>query len=136
MKSKSLGIAFLIMTTLMFAGCTSKPIYNVSNEPITANNGTPTESQMIKAIIRAGSSLGWTMQKDSPGHIIGTLDIRDHIAIVDITYNSDTYSITYKDSNNLNYNGTKIHRNYNTWVNNLNNAIKVQMSNKVQLNNL
>ena len=94
-----------------------------------------TDSQIVQAIIRAGSSLGWTMQKDAPGHIIGTLNIRTHIAIVDITYNSDSYSITYKDSTNLDYNGTTIHRSYNTWVNNLNNAIKVQMNNKVQLNN-
>ena len=76
------------------------------------------------------------MRKEAPGHIIGTLNIRDHIAIVDITYNSDSYSITYKDSTNLNYNGTNIHRNYNNWINNLDNAIKVQLSNKVQLNNL
>lgn len=129
MKSRSLGIAFLILTTLMFAGCTSKPIYNVSSAPITAINGMPTESQIAKAIIRAGASLGWTMQKDAPGHITGTLNIRKHIAIVDITYNSDSYSITYKDSTNLKYNGTNIHRNYNNWVHNLNNAIKAQMIN-------
>jgi hypothetical protein len=135
MKLKSFGLAFLIFSTLMFSGCTSKPIYNFSNTPITASGGAPTDSQMVKAIIRAGSSLGWTMQKDAPGHIIGTLNIREHIAIVDITYNSDSYSITYKDSTNLDYNGTRIHRNYNTWVNNLNNAIKVQVNNKVQLNN-
>ena len=135
MKLKTLGTVFLILTTLMFSGCTSKPIYNFSDTPITASGGAPTDSQIVQAIIRAGSSLGWTMQKDAPGHIIGTLNIRTHIAIVDITYNSDSYSITYKDSTNLDYNGTTIHRSYNTWVNNLNNAIKVQMNNKVQLNN-
>ena len=136
MKLKSPGIVLLILATLVLAGCASKPIYNVSNAPITTSSGTPTESQTIKAIIRAGSSLGWVMRKEAPGHIIGTLNIRDHIAIVDITYNSDSYSITYKDSTNLDYNGTNIHRNYNNWINNLDNAIKVQLSNKVQLNNL
>jgi hypothetical protein len=136
MKLKSLGLAFLILTTLMFSGCTIKPIYNVSNTPITTSNGAPTDSQIVKAIIRAGSSLGWSMQKEAPGHIIGTLNIRKHIAIVDITYNSDSYSIIYKDSTNLKYDGTKIHRNYNNWVHNLNNAIRVQLKNKVQLNKL
>lgn len=130
MKLKTLGTAFLILTMLMFSGCTSKPIYNFSNTSITASAGAPTDSQIVQAIIRAGSSLGWTMQKVAPGHIVGTLNIRTHIAIVDITYNSDSYSITYKDSTNLDYNGTTIHRSYNTWVNNLNNAIKVQLNNQ------
>ena len=105
MKFKSAGIAILLMTTFIFSGCTSKPIYNFQDEPITTSSGTPSDSQVVKAIIRAGSSLGWTMKKEAPGHIVGTLNIRKHIAIVDITYDSGSYSIIYKDSTNLNYNG-------------------------------
>jgi hypothetical protein len=129
MKLKAPRIAFLILATLMFAGCTSKPVYNVSNTPIIANIRTPTDSQIAKEIFRAGDFLGWKMNKVSPGHIIGTLHLRDHIAIVDISYNSDNYSITYKDSTNLGYTGTNIHRNYNSWVNNLDKAIKANLKN-------
>ena len=129
MKLKSPGIAFLILATLLFSGCTSKPIYNVPNTPIIAHNGTPTDTQITKEIFRAGEFLGWKMKKISPGHIIGTLHLRKHIAIVDITYNSDSYSITYKDSTNLGYTGTNIHRNYNTWVNNLDKAINANLRN-------
>jgi len=129
MKLKSPGIAFLILATLLFSGCTSKPIYNVPNTPIIARNGAPTDAQITKAIFRAGDFLGWKMKKVSPGHIIGTLHLRTHTAIVDISYNSDSYSITYKDSTNLGYTGTNIHRNYNTWVNNLDKAINANLRN-------
>ena len=50
------------------------------------------------------------------------------MAKVDINYNTKTYSITYKDSSDLDYDGTKIHKNYNGWIQNLDNAIKVQLS--------
>jgi hypothetical protein len=50
-----------------------------------------------------------------------TLYIRDHMAKVDIRYDTSVFSITYADSDNLKYNAekNKIHRNYNSWVQNL-----------------
>jgi len=129
MKLKAPGIAFLILATLMFAGCTSKPVYNVPHTPIIASNGTPTDNQIAKEIFRAGDFLGWKMKKVAPGHIIGSLHLRNHIAIVDIACTSNNYSITYKDSTNLGYTGTNIHRNYNTWVNNLDKAINANLKN-------
>jgi hypothetical protein len=129
MQLRSLGIAFLVMTTLLFAGCRTSPVYNISNTPVTVSDGSPTESQIAKAIITAGNSLGWSIKKEAPGKMIGTLHLRKHIAVVDISYSRDNYSITYKDSTNLKYNGTVIHSNYNGWIENLDNAIKVQLNN-------
>ena len=41
-----------------------------------------------------------------------------------------SYSIDYKNSLNLKYDSTKntIHKNYNGWIQNLDNAIQVQLS--------
>jgi len=50
------------------------------------------------------------------------------MAQVDIKYSTIAYSITYKDSSNLKYDGTKIHSNYNGWIQNLDKAIKIQLS--------
>jgi hypothetical protein len=75
--------------------------------------------------------LKWEMEVAAPGHIIGTLDLRKHVAVVDITYDTKTYSITYKKSTNLmmvSDDGTPvgIHPNYNGWIQNLNAAIRQQ----------
>ena len=40
--------------------------------------------------------------------------------MVDIVFDTSKYSITYKESSNLDYKNHKIHRNYNRWVANLN----------------
>jgi hypothetical protein len=66
-----------------------------------------------------------------PGHIIGTLLIRSHTAIVDIYYTTTSFSIVYKDSTNLKYdaNNKTIHHNYNNWIHNLERAIMVKLTN-------
>lgn len=82
-----------------------------------------------KAILRAGGTLGWQMKQVEPGYILGTLKLRSHVAVVDVRYTTQNYSIKYKDSTNLNYDGTNIHSNYNGWISNLDRAIKTQLAN-------
>ena len=41
-----------------------------------------------------------------------------------VVYDTKSYSIKYKDSSNLNYDGKSIHKNYNGWVENLDKAIR------------
>ena len=128
MKLKAILI-LLIASVIFVVGCVTKPIYNVENAPVTvASNTSYTLDDIKKAIIRAGVGLGWQMKEVSPGQILATLNIRTHMAQVTIDYNLQTYSITYKDSTNQNYDGTNIHGNYNGWIQNLDNAIKGQLS--------
>lgn len=68
------------------------------------------------------------MKQMEPGYIVGTLKLRSHVAVVDIRHTTKSYSITYKDSTNLDYDGTNIHRNYNGWISNLDRAIKTQLA--------
>ena len=129
MKLKSLFSLFLI-TTLILIGCArTSPIQDINNAPVTVATGKNyTLTDVKNAIMRAGAALGWQMQDVAPGHLVGTLNVRTHMAQVDIKYNTKTYSITYKDSSNLNYDGTKIHSNYNGWIQNLDRGIKTQLS--------
>jgi hypothetical protein len=94
-----------------------------------ANEGKSME-EVGKAIKRAGRGLGWEMKDEGEGKIKGTLNIRTHRAIVMIGYNTKTFNIDYVDSTNLNYNAgnSEIHKAYNGWVQNLEKAIRVQMS--------
>jgi hypothetical protein len=112
---------------LILAGCRANPIYNIEDAPIQVE-GQYSANDVKKAIIRAGSGLGWTMKAKKPGLIVGTLFLRKHVAIVDVRYTKNAYSITYKDSQNLHYDGTSIHKNYNSWVQNLNRQIQAQLS--------
>lgn len=117
-----------ILLVLLVAGgvaaCRTSPVYNVEDAAFTAD--APSLEAAATAIKRAGASLGWQIIDDAPGHLIGRLPIRTHLAVVDIRHDLDSYSITYKDSNNLKYDGTEIHSNYNGWVQNLSAAIQSQ----------
>jgi len=116
---------------ILLLACTGNPIRNVEDAPVNASNANYDLSDVSKAIKSAGTALGWQMKEQTPGHIVGTLHVRSHMAQVDITYTLDEYSITYKDSQNLKYDagaGT-IHRNYNGWIQNLTNGINAQLVN-------
>lgn len=128
MTFKNVAFVFLGIALVILAGCRTAPVYNVSDQVVTTNIETHTEDDVRKAIVRAGSGLGWQMKEESAGHIIATLHLRTHMAKVDINYNKDKYNITYKDSVDLSYDGTIIHSNYNGWVQNLDRAIKVQLN--------
>ena len=103
-------------------GWGAQPIQNVNDAPIVS--ATPVPVAKVKtAIMVAGTSLGWKMAEVSPGLIQGTLNLRKHTAVVDISYSASKYSIVYKSSVNLDEKDGQIHKNYNSWVQNLSNKI-------------
>jgi hypothetical protein len=118
------------VAALLLGACagTGVPVRNVIESPVVTNKANPSMDDVRQAIIRAGAGLTWQMRADRPGHIVGTLALRTHVAVVDIDYNPKAYSIKYKDSTNLEYNGSTIHRNYNGWIDNLDRAIKAQLT--------
>ena len=116
------------LTVIVLAGCRSAPIQNIQNSPVTPTADQVTVEQVKDAIIRAGAGLGWRMNPVEPGHMVATLHIRAHMAKVDINYDTNSYDITYKDSDNLDHEGNEIHSNYNGWVQNLDNAIQNEIA--------
>lgn len=128
MRSSVLLIGIMFLAAM---GCRGGgQIYNVQNAPITTATGKGvTLDQVTKAIIEAGTERKWTMAVVKPGLIVGTLNVRSHQAVVDIAYNTKSYSITYKDSTNLKYNAEQktIHENYRSWIQYLDNAIKTRL---------
>lgn len=129
MKHRFLGVVLVSIATLFLAGCPRQAlVYNVRDAPVVANVEQYSMDDIRKAIIRAGAGLGWNISEVAPGHLEGTLHLRSHMAQVDIPYSKDSYSIIYKTSDNLRYDGEKIHSNYNGWIQNLDKAIKTQIS--------
>ena len=82
-----------------------------------------TEQQLASSIANAGRKRGWKSTQIAPGHIVSQIVHRNRMIAVDIRYTKKEYSVTYKDSRNLKYNGSKIHKTYNGWVKNLVNDI-------------
>jgi len=111
-------------------GCVSvvAPVSNVERQPISASKPSLTLDEVGNAIVRAGASLSMTMQKVRPGLITATYTPRGLSATMEIRYDTRQYSITYKDSQGLKYDGSQIHKTYNNWVRSLDNRIRVQLS--------
>lgn len=129
MSPKLLKVIIPAALAILLIACAGQPVHNVDNAPINVANPNYDLSDVTKAIQRAGTGLGWQMKEETPGHIVGKLYLRSHVAIVDITYTLDEYSVNYKDSTNLKYNASNntIHKNYNGWVQNLTRAIDSQI---------
>jgi hypothetical protein len=126
MLRRILGL-ILAASFVVLAGCRSAPILEVVAAPVVTTKPVTMEA-VQNAIVVAGNGLGWKMEPRNPGTITGILDLRTHRAVVEVTYDTKTYNIKYKDSSNLDYNGTSIHKNYNGWVENLDKAIRVQLA--------
>ncbi|QKF83512.1 hypothetical protein [Halarcobacter ebronensis] len=129
MKSTFKVLAIISVALLLFTGCRTAAVYNVVEQPTRVKNDV-TNDKIFKAIKTAGLSLGWQVRKVKDGLAEAQLNIRTHMALVEIPYTHDSFSINYKNSANLNYDATKgtIHNNYNGWVQNLRNAITLQIS--------
>ena len=83
---------------------------------------------MEKAILLACIQLKWKKcEVIELAHIEAVLHVRTHKLIVDITYSDKDYTIKYKDSTNLKYNGKKIHSAYQKWVLNLDKYIQTNL---------
>ena len=118
-----LGVSFAVA----LGACTSKPLVNVTDTPVSVGKAL-TASQVRTAIDAAGVALGWQIKDLKPGLAQGTLQLREHMAVIEIPYSTTSYSIIYKSSANLGEKDGQIHKNYNSWVQNLDNGIKAQLS--------
>ena len=109
-----------VLAILFTAGCEfgrDQPVYNIESVPILTGSGKTLSLDEVKTtIIRSAVNRGWTIKEEVPGDLVATISPRQHIAIVDIRYTEKYFSISYRDSTALRYNGSTIHRNYNKWV--------------------
>lgn len=120
-------ILTIISCLLLLAACKTAPVYNVSNEPVNSVSGQPALSveQVENVIIGAAIKRGWKPRVVNSGLIEARLDLRQHTAVINISYSPTSYSIQYVDSQNLHYNNGEIHRNYNNWITNLSRDIQL-----------
>ena len=94
---------------------------------------SPPETKALEsAIEKSLAQRHWTIKEHQPGKYVAEYAEREHSATIAILYDGQSARIDYVDSKGLLYaqdsSGEVIHRNYNTWVKNLANDIKVNLS--------
>ena len=111
----------LLVSALVFLmGARQVPL--TDPEPVAVPAGLKIE-QVTKAIKAALVGRTWAITSEEPGHIVSTLNLREHMAKIDIVYDVQTIRIKYLDSGELLYAEKKgqrmIHHNYLNWIQNL-----------------
>ena len=106
------------------------PIVNYDNVPVVrVDKAVLTDARLREGIVRGVQRNRWIVLEDTPGRIVASLSIHGgkHSMTVEIRYGSGSFSIDYRDSNNLNYatgaSGPVIHPTYNKEVKGLLDAI-------------
>ena len=113
--------ALLLVSAMVFLmGARQVPL--ADPQPIAVPAGLKVE-QISKAIRAALAGRAWAVTSEEPGHIVSTLNVREHMAKIDIVYDLQTIKIKYLESGELMYAEKKgqrmIHRNYLNWILNL-----------------
>lgn len=125
------AILMLVFAALWLAACaTSAPVLDSPRAIDVPGNASMEEVE--NAILDAMRSRGWAVHERNRGEIIADLNVRTHFARVGITYNTGAIAIEYMDSRNLEYEVVdgeeRIHGNFNSWLTNLSNDIRRNLS--------
>jgi hypothetical protein len=107
----------------------AQPIAN----PVPVALGSPAETKMLEAAIEASlAHRKWAIKEHTPGRYAAEYTEQGHSATIAVLYDAQSARIEYVDSQGLLYaksgDGAVIHRGYNTWVKNLANDIKINLS--------
>jgi hypothetical protein len=122
-----------IMTThsvfavaLLIAGCNAH-LEPVKRPAFTAGT-SPIGIERMGTAVRSGiAAAGWKVLDEAPGKTDAVLKLSGEKAIVYITYSDIDYSINLKQvSEGLEYDGERVHKRYNYWVERLSKAIQAE----------
>ncbi|MBL0059048.1 MAG: hypothetical protein IPP35_08055 [Elusimicrobia bacterium] len=124
---KWMRVALLLPLLWGFVGCAYKSqlVHNVSMD-------VPAKVDARPAILKTLKIYHWKVIADNNGVIDAKQEKDAYYAIVRITYTKDTVAIKHLESQGMRYtnaNGEeRIHTHYNTWANNLEKSIKMEMA--------
>lgn len=117
-----LPFSFVLVLCLAFtvsACARTQPVYNVIEAPVvTTSANTPTLAEVRNAIVTACVDVSnrWWVDPKIEGQIIARKELRGDTAVIDIFYSPTSYSIRYKNSDGLLYDGQQIDQAYNERV--------------------
>lgn len=130
------GRYVLVGVALLGAGVAlaGKPILNLQSEVVLPHfdGGDRSLDEVREAIANGCRHKGWRPIMDGDTQLVCSILVRGrHYAEVKIPFSTTNYSILYSSSRQLDYDAKRqrIHRSYNNWVLNLNQAIQQQFGN-------
>jgi hypothetical protein len=119
-RARTWSALLLVSAVVFLMGARQVPL--TDPQPIAVPAGLKVE-QVSKAIRAALAGRAWAVTSEEPGHIVSTINVREHMAKIDIVYDVQTITIKYLESGELMYAEKKgqrmIHRNYLNWILNL-----------------
>jgi hypothetical protein len=134
-KISALLAATLLSVSLQTMAREIVPIVNLTDLPVASASGKPpTADQVKQAIQTAAVERQWILTEVSPGRLLATKQWNNakHTIMTDVGYTADKFSLTYKDSVNMNYgqrNGAPaIHPHYNRFTREFGESIRLALS--------
>jgi len=128
-----------LFAALPFAVLLAMPAYAantapmVTPDPIQVPAGKSAE-EVKKAVRKAMFDKDWEVREIGPGHLQGKHTKSGgkgklHVAVLDVRFDAKSVRISYKDSEELNYDKESgvIHKTYNNWVRNLEKSIRANL---------
>jgi len=124
-------LPFLALLAVPAHAARTAPLY--TPEPIQVPAGKKAED-VKKAVRKALFDKDWEIREIGPGHLQGKHTKSGgkdklHVAVVDVRFDAKSVRISYKDSQELNYDKETgvIHKTYNSWVQNLEKNIRANL---------
>ncbi|MHB1950011.1 MAG: hypothetical protein ACYCQK_00900 [Acidiferrobacteraceae bacterium] len=118
----------LLLVTVILGGCASlEPrVYEVRAAPLPLSRAPASLDEVAGAILRAGASLGWKMQRVGRHRISGMFNVYHAQAAIDVRFTRHSYTIRYRTSHHLHAVDGHIETRYNIWVRSLSRQIEMQ----------
>ena len=120
------AVSALLLLSLAACNQREQPIYTASARPVPQASQSLPPDQLRLKFVTAIERAGWVVHDEAPGQLTAEMRWRTHAAMVTVAYNATTYSISYKNSENLLVGRVPegmIHRQYNNRVRRLEDAI-------------
>lgn len=111
----------------LMGGCSSV-IVPIENRPLAPPRPVTLE-ELGNTITLAIRHRKWDARKVAPGHIEATYVKFRHVVVVDVIFDTKSFSIRYKDSKNMRFTGSTIHGRYNEWTEKLARLISARVRN-------
>ena len=121
----------LLGAALSAAGCGANlaPVLIVNHNPVVGTPpGVDGAAYVHEAIVRGVTSRGWAVEQDVPGMVVATIRKEKLFATVEIPYTATDFSIIHKASApDFKFDGQRIHKHYNHWVDRLRASITAEL---------
>lgn len=129
---KGLLVSAFAVAAALPIGAAAADLIEWQNVNALTGSGKPATAEEIKrAFLVGGARRGWSCVDDGPAKLACTLVVRTHTLVMNLAYEPGKYSLTYKDSANLDYKSEDgkrtIHRSYVNWNTNLMNDARAEL---------